>query len=452
MAEDEHPRAADDPAAPRATAPDGARRRDVPDDGHGAPDEPHGQAVPGQPERDGEHGDVVGDAVPDAPEGDALPDAPGEPQGEAATDGPEGDALPAGTGEHITGGGAPISLDPLDDIPDGELPVEDLTVERPIEAIAPMRRPSALVGTFVTGGVMGAAEVVPGFSGGTVALVAGIYERLVANIRQGARTLSLLVRARPRDAWHALRLIDWLFIAVLGIGMLGVLFTVVGPLRDLLDERPVEMSAVFLGLVLGAAVVAGRRLREGRGWHFLVVLVAAVVSFIGLGYSPGTIEDPNLLLIMAGGAVAITAWILPGVSGSFLLLVLGLYPTIIGAAADRDLGILILFGIGAVIGLAVFSTFLNWLLARAHDVVLSALIGLMVGSVRVLWPWPSEAGVGGSAELGAPVGSEAFLAAALGLTAFALVYMGGLSASAVQRYRARFVERRALRRAERGQP
>jgi putative membrane protein len=371
-------------------------------------------------------------------------DGPGDAD-EAAGEGSAPATDPAGDD-------GPISLDPLQDIPDGELPVEELIVERPLEAMAPMRRPSALLGTLVTGGVMGMAEVVPGFSGGTVALVAGIYERLIANIRQGARTLSLLVRARPRDAWHSLRLIDWVFVAVLGIGMLGVLFTVVGPLSVLLETRPVEMSAVFLGLVLGAAVVAGRRLREGRPWHVLVVLGAAAVSFIGLGFAPGTIEEPNLLFIMAGGAIAISAWILPGVSGSFMLLIMGLYPTIIAAAADRDLGILIVFGIGTLLGLAAFSTFLNWLLARAHDVVLAALIGLMVGSVRVLWPWPSEAGVGGSAELGAPVGSEAFLALALGLTAFSLLYMGGLAASAVQRYRTRWVERRALRRAEHEQP
>jgi putative membrane protein len=378
-------------------------------------------------------------------DGAGSPDEmPGDADDAAADD--------AAPGTDPAGDDGPISLDPLQDIPDGELPVEDLIVERPLEAMAPMRRPSALLGTFVTGGVMGMAEVVPGFSGGTVALVAGIYERLIANIRQGARTLSLLVRARPRDAWHSLRLIDWVFVAVLGIGMLGVLFTVVGPLSVLLETRPVEMSAVFLGLVLGAAVVAGRRLREGRPWHVLVVLGAAAVSFIGLGFAPGTIEEPNLLFIMAGGAIAISAWILPGVSGSFMLLIMGLYPTIIAAAADRDLGILIVFGIGTLLGLAAFSTFLNWLLARAHDVVLAALIGLMVGSVRVLWPWPSEAGVGGSAELGAPVGSEAFLALALGLTAFSLLYMGGLAASAVQRYRTRWVERRALRRAEHEQP
>ncbi|MFO7778332.1 MAG: DUF368 domain-containing protein [Nitriliruptoraceae bacterium] len=440
MAGEEAQRRAGHPAAGDAVS-DGPAPEDgpAPDDGptaHSGPapdDGPTADAASDGPARED------GPAAGNSPAADAASDGPAPDDGPASDDGPAPDE-------------GPISLDPLDGIPDGELPLEDLTVERPLEAMTPMRRPGALLGTFVAGGVMGAAEVVPGFSGGTVALVAGIYERLIANIRQGARTLSLLLRARPRDAWHALKLIDWLFVAVLGVGMLGVLFTVVGPLRDLLETRPVEMSAIFLGLVLGAAVVAGRRLREGRGWHVLVAFAAAVLSFIGLGYAPGAIEEPNLLLIMAGGAVAITAWILPGVSGSFLLLVLGLYPTIIGAAADRDLGILLLFGIGAVIGLAAFSTFLNWLLARAHDVVLAALIGLMVGSVRVLWPWPSEAGVGGSAELGAPVGSEAFLAVALALVAFSLLYMGSLSVSAVQRYRDRWLERRALRRAEREQP
>lgn len=351
--------------------------------------------------------------------------------------------------QHEPGDGdaGPISLDPLDAIPDGELPIEEIVGERPVEAMAPMRRPAALLGTLVTGGVMGAAEVVPGFSGGTVALVAGIYERLVANIRQGARTLSLLVRARPRDAWRALLTIDWLFVAVLGVGMLTVLFTVVGPLSALLEERPLEMSAVFLGLVLGAAVVASRRLRAPGGRHLGVVLVAAALAFVALGFTPGTIEQPNLLLIVLGGAVAVTAWILPGVSGSFLLLLMGLYPAVVGAAADRDLGILVLFAVGCVLGLAAFSTLLNWLLARAHDLVLAALIGVMVGSVRVLWPWPSDAGVGGSAELGAPVGSEVFLATALALTAFALVYMGGLSATAVQRRVERWRHRRAVRQA-----
>ncbi len=426
MAEDEAQRPAGDPAVADAASDSPAA-----DDGPASDSPAAGEGPAADSPAAGE-----GPAA-DSPAADGGPAA----DSPAAGEGPAADSPAADDG--------PISLDPLDAIPDGELPIEQLVGERPLEAMATMRRPAALLGTFVTGGVMGAAEVVPGFSGGTVALVAGIYERLIANIRQGARTLSLLVRARPRDAWHALLLIDWLFVIVLGVGMLGVLFTVVGPLRELLETRPMEMSSVFLGLVLGAAVIAGRRLREGRGRHFLVVVAAAAVSFIGLGFSPGTIEDPNLLLIVAGGAIAVTASILPGVSGSFLLLILGLYPTVVTAAADRDFGILILFAIGCLLGLAAFSTFLNWLLARAHDLVLAALIGLMVGSVRVLWPWPSEAGVGGSAELGAPVGTEAFLALALALVAFALVYMGGLSASAVQRLRASWAQRRELRQAER---
>ncbi|MFU8841065.1 MAG: DUF368 domain-containing protein [Nitriliruptoraceae bacterium] len=276
----------------------------------------------------------------------------------------------------------------------------------------------------------------------TVALVAGIYERLIVNIRQGARALSLLVQARPRDALRALLLIDWLFIGVLAVGMFGTLFSLVGPLRTLLEERPVEMSSVFLGLVLGAAVVAARRLRAPAPWQLLVVGVAAAATFILLGFTQGTVAEPNLLFVVFGGAVAITALILPGISGSFVLLLIGLYPAIIDAAADREIGILVLFAIGCVIGLAGFSTLLNWLLARAHDVVLAVLLGFMVGSVRVLWPWPSDAGVGGSSELGAPEGSEALLAFALAMVAFSLVYMGGLTASAIQRWR----EQRAARR------
>ncbi|MEX2550847.1 MAG: DUF368 domain-containing protein [Nitriliruptoraceae bacterium] len=378
-------------------------------------------------DRDGEPATEAGpdDSAQDRNDGDG-----------AGTSEPDGDG--AGTGE--PDGGAAAEGDP----PDGELPIEAVVTERPSEALRPMRRPLALVGTFVTGGVMGAAEVVPGFSGGTVAFVAGIYERLIAAIRQGARALSLLVRGRPKDALRALLAIDYIFVGVLLVGMLGVLFSVVGPLRTLLEERPVEMSTVFIGLVLGAAVVSSRRFRAPRAWHLLVVLAAAVVTAYGLGYTPGVLEDPNPLLFTIGGAVAATAWILPGVSGSFLLLLMGLYPAVVDAAADRAIGPLLLLGSGIVLGLAAFSTLLNWLLTRAHDLVLAVLIGVMVGSVRVLWPWPSEAGVGGSAELGAPESTQALLALALGLFAFALVYMGGLAAAAVERAQ----RRRAASRAE----
>ena len=312
--------------------------------------------------------------------------------------------------------------------------VTDDPHRRVVAGPPPMRDPLALTGTGVTGFAMGIAEVVPGFSGGTVALVAGIYERLIAAIRQGARALSLLLRGRASDAMAALWAIDWLFLGALLVGMLTAVFTLASALERLIDERPVELSAVFLGLVLGAAVVASGQLRSPTPWHVLFGGVAAAVAFVALGVSPGTIEDPSLLLVLVGGAVAISAWILPGVSGSFLLLVLGLWPAVIGAVADRDVLLLGVFAIGCGVGLAVFSTLLHWLLARAHDAVLAVLLGLMVGSVRILWPWPSAEGIG-SPTLGAPEGDTALLALALGLGAFALVWMFGLAASAVERRR-----------------
>jgi putative membrane protein len=318
---------------------------------------------------------------------------------------------------------------------DGEATLEELVAERPSEALTPMRHPLALAGTSVAGFAMGVAEVVPGFSGGTVALVAGIYERLVATIRQGARSASLLLRGRPHDALRAFAAIEWPFVGVLLVGMLLAVFTLAGRLERLIEERPVELSAVFLGLVLGAAVVASRQLRAPTPWHVLVGVVAAAVTFVALGVSPGTIDDPALLMILIGGALAVSAWILPGVSGSFLLLVLGLYPAVVGAVADRDLLVVAVFVLGCGVGIAAFSTLLNWLLARAHDVVLAALLGVMVGSVRILWPYPSDEGLGNPA-LGAPEGDTVFLALALALAAFALVWMFGLAASAVERRRA----------------
>lgn len=289
---------------------------------------------------------------------------------------------------------------------------------------------------------MGVAELVPGFSGGTVAFVAGIYERLVASIRQGARTLSLLLRGRPADAYRAFVAIEWLFVAALAIGMLTTLFTVAATVERLIDERPVELQAVFLGLVLGAAVLAARQLRRSSPWNILIGVAAAAIFFVLLGFGGGELVEPSGLWFVLGGALAVSAWILPGVSGSFLLLVLGLYTAVIGAASERALIPLALFAIGCVIGLAVFSTALNWLLARAHDVVLAVLIGLMVASGRILWPFPADGGIG-NPQMGAPEGPESFLAIALMLTSFALLWMFGLFAHAVDRRRQAWRDRRA---------
>jgi putative membrane protein len=343
--------------------------------------------------------------------------------------------------EHLDDAGDASAAGDLEDVDelaltdDGEAPLEEVVADRPVEAVAPLG-PLGIAGSAVVGFGMGAADVVPGFSGGTVALVAGIYERLVANVRQGARGLALLLRGRPLDALRALAAIEWWFVAALLAGILTAVFTLASALSTLLDEEPVAMSAVFLGLVLGASIVASRELRDPSAFHPLIGVAVAAVTFWGLGFTTGAMDDPSLLVMFGAGAVAICAMILPGVSGSFLLLLLGVYGAVIGAVDDRDLLVLGVFALGCVVGLASFSTLLNFLLRRFHDLVLAALIGLMVGSARVLWPWPAATGVG-DPTLGAPDGDQVFLAAALALAAFAVVWMLGLAAAAVQRRRHR---------------
>ncbi|MEX0869536.1 MAG: DUF368 domain-containing protein, partial [Nitriliruptoraceae bacterium] len=138
---------------------------------------------------------------------------------------------------------------------------------RPAEVAQPLTNPLAIAGSLVVGAAMGAAEVVPGFSGGTVALVFGIYERLIANIRQGARVLSLLIRGRWAPARRAVLVIEWPFVGALLAGMAVTIATLAGVLGELIDTEPMAMSAVFLGLVLGAAAVASTQFHRPRPRH-----------------------------------------------------------------------------------------------------------------------------------------------------------------------------------------
>lgn len=265
---------------------------------------------------------------------------------------------------------------------------------------APPPHPAA---TLVGGFLMGAADIVPGVSGGTIALVIGIYERLVAQVRTGAAVLGSGLRGRLTAARADLGELQWRFVLPLGLGILTALAVLSSVLEHLLDEQPVLLSGLFLGLVAGSVVIAAREFRTPpatREWA--VTVVSAVVVFLVLGLRAGRVEDPALLLLFLGGAVAVCAMILPGISGSFLLLLMGLYDPVISAVSQRDLTVVGVVAIGAVVGLATFSTLLHWLLEHHHEVVLAALIGLMAGSLRVLWPWPAgEHGVGETA-LGAP--------------------------------------------------
>jgi putative membrane protein len=235
---------------------------------------------------------------------------------------------------------------------------------------------------------MGSADVVPGVSGGTVALVLGIYQRLITAITDGSHALGHLVRLDVRGFWERLRAIDWAFLIPLLVGIGVAVVSLAGVITHLLETQPVRVAGAFFGLVLGSVVVAAR-LVQGWDTRRLVVLVAVgIATFLLLGLRSGPVADPALPVFFVAGAIAICAMILPGVSGSFLLLMLGMYDNVLSAVSDREIPVLAVFALGCVLGLALFSRVLHWGLVHHERTLLAALIGLMLGSLRVLWPWP----------------------------------------------------------------
>lgn len=254
---------------------------------------------------------------------------------------------------------------------------------------------------------MGAADVVPGVSGGTVALVFGIYATLVDQIRQGARALGQLARLRPSAFVAELKRVDWWFLVPLLAGIGIALVSLAGVISHFLEEEPIRTAGVFFGLVAGSLVTTVSMVKRWDATHLGVAAGVAIVAFAGLGLGSGQVTDPNLGFVFVGGMIAICAMILPGISGSFLLLMLGLYHAVLDAVHDRDLLFVGVFGIGAVLGLAGFSSVLSWALDRWEQLMLAGLIGLMAGSLRVLWPWPNGTGSEEStngAEMALPAG------------------------------------------------
>jgi putative membrane protein len=268
----------------------------------------------------------------------------------------------------------------------------------------------------IDGFLMGSADVVPGVSGGTVALVLGIYERLVHAIRTGASALSSLVRGRFSEGWERLRSVEWGFLLPLLLGVGLAIVSLAALLENLLEDEPLNIAAVFFGLVLGSIPIAWRLVKEWTTERYALMAVVAVAFFLLLGLRGSEVSDPASWMFFASGAIAIVAMILPGISGSFILLMLGMYEAVIGAVNDRDVAMLALFAAAAVMSLALFSTLLDRLLRDHHDLVMAGLIGLMAGSLRVLWPWPDGTD---TANLAAP--ENWGMPLLLGLAGFAVV-------------------------------
>ena len=252
-----------------------------------------------------------------------------------------------------------------------------------------LRKAMGMVGR---GAAMGAADVVPGVSGGTVALLTGIYDRLISSVGDGARGLGLLVRGDLRRAVRQLRQLDWTFIIPLLVGLLSAVVLLAGVIEGALIDYPEPMAGLFLGLVAASVMVAQRDVAWTVG-RLVATGIVGLTLFVVLGWQGPPVSDPSALALFASGAVAICAMVLPGISGSFLLLMLDMYATVIDIVDDRMLTDALIFGAGAVLGLSCFSTVLSRLLDERADDVLAVMVGLLLGSARVLWPWPHGVGV-----------------------------------------------------------
>lgn len=256
--------------------------------------------------------------------------------------------------------------------------------------------PVEAAGNVLRGALIGMAELVPGISGGTVALVVGVYPRLLdtgAHIVDGLRSAVLGRDRRVRTA-AAFRHADWWLLGALAVGMFAMVLTMAGVLGSFVENNPELSSGLFLGMVAASVAVPWAMAREtpgGRNWVLGLLMVASAVLAFALTSLPrGTIDDPSYLLVFVAAAVAICALVLPGMSGSFLLMALGLYVPTLKAVEDRNLAYIAVFAAGALVGIALFVKVLDRLLADFRKPTLIVMVGLMVGSLRALWPWRND--------------------------------------------------------------
>lgn len=234
------------------------------------------------------------------------------------------------------------------------------------------------------GCAMGMADVVPGVSGGTIAFISGIYEELLDSIRSvDATALRLLLRFRLAEFW---RHINGRFLLPVLLGIAVAIFSLARLMTYLLTNHPIAIWSFFFGLIVASALLVARQI--GR-WDWRTVLAFAVGAAAAWWITVATpAETPDdWWFVMLSGAIAICAMILPGISGAFILLLLGKYQYIMHAVGEFDIPVIAVFVIGAAAGIISFSRLLSWLLKHWHDVTVAVLMGFMVGSLNKVWPW-----------------------------------------------------------------
>jgi putative membrane protein len=259
---------------------------------------------------------------------------------------------------------------------------------------------------LIRGFLIGSAELVPGVSGGTIALVTGVYDQLIdsaAHVVSAAKTL-ITGPKRVSGALSELRRTDWFLVIPVLLGMATAVFSIAGVMESFVTSNPELARGLFFGLVAASIAVPLRMLpartaRQPVLIGILAFLAAAALAFWMTSMAGGAdIADPPLIAVFFVASIAVCALVIPGVSGSFFLLAVGMYSTTLRAVDERNLGYLGIFMLGAILGLALFVNILKYFLHNHRWWTLLVMAGLMFGSLRALWPWQSEGDVGADGE------------------------------------------------------
>ena len=237
---------------------------------------------------------------------------------------------------------------------------------------------------ILKGMAMGAADVVPGVSGGTIALIAGIYEELIFSIKSiNLKALKLLFAGKLAAFWKT---INGNFLLSVLLGIVISIFSLSKGLTFLLHHYPILVWSFFFGLIIASAIYVAQTIKTWNVGAVVAGIAGIVIAYFITVISP-TEANTSWIYIFFSGVIAICAMILPGISGSFILVLLGMYQFILGAVVDLNIPVLLVFVAGAAIGIIGFSNVLSWLLKKYHTLTIALLAGFMVGSLNKIWPW-----------------------------------------------------------------
>jgi len=235
------------------------------------------------------------------------------------------------------------------------------------------------------GMAMGAADVVPGVSGGTIAFISGIYEELLASISNvNFELLKTLKSDGIKAAWKQ---VNGSFLLALFIGIFISIISLAKTIKWLLENEPILLWSFFFGLVLASIIYIGKQISKWNTKAIVILIIGAFVAYYITTLNPLVTENSSLLFMFLAGSIAICAMILPGISGAFIMVLLGAYKPILSALNDRDYKTVATVFLGAIVGLLVFSKILKWMFTNYKNYTLAILTGFIVGSLNKIWPW-----------------------------------------------------------------